>query len=49
MCWDKRRGKWRVTHKVANRQHHIGHFDTEEEAARAAEAWRAEHMPYSNN
>lgn len=39
--------KWRAEAKVNKRRFQIGRFATQEEAARAAAQWRAEHMPYS--
>lgn len=40
-------GKWVAQVKVAGRNHHLGLFATEREAADAAAAFRAEHMPFS--
>lgn len=47
VSWDGRRGKWKATVTVGGKTHHLGRFDTEEEAARRAAAFRAEHMPYA--
>jgi parvulin-like peptidyl-prolyl isomerase len=42
------RNKWRAMIAVNGRPIFGGHFDTEEEAAVAARALRAKHMPYAN-
>jgi hypothetical protein len=39
--------RWRATHRLDGRYVHIGRFDTEQEAAAAAAAWRAQHMPFA--
>lgn len=39
---------WRARAQQDRRQITIGHYDTEDEAAEAAAAWRAEHMPFSD-
>lgn len=36
-------GKWRARVSVGGKQHHLGMFDTEDEAAAAATAFRAQH------
>lgn len=41
-------GKWCASAKLRGVCHHLGTFDTEDEAAAAASAWRQEHMPFSN-
>ena len=41
--------KWRATAVLNQRSIHIGTFDNEIDAARAASEWRAEHMPYSQD
>lgn len=33
---------------VAGKTHRLGNFESEDEAARVAAAWRAEHMPFSS-
>lgn len=38
---------WKVGVKVNGQRHHLGYFDDEDEAGAAAAAFRAEHMPYS--
>lgn len=40
-------GRWRAQGCVSGQSTHIGVFDTREEAARAASAFRAEHLPFS--
>ena len=47
VTWDKSRQKWMATGMLDGRRKTIGRFDTEDEAAEAAAAWRAEHMPFS--
>lgn len=41
------RYKWAAKHKLAGRTHNLGRFETEEEAAEAAAAFRRQHMPFS--
>lgn len=48
VCWDKRGGRWKAYATLGRRQHNLGYFDDEREAARVASAFRAEHMPFSN-
>lgn len=43
------RGGWRAQCGLNGRNHFLGRFDTEEEAAAAASAFRAKHMPYSDD
>lgn len=45
VSWAKREKKWLASAYVAGRNRHIGYFDLEEDAALAAHAYRAEHMP----
>jgi hypothetical protein len=40
-------GRWRARCQLGGRQHNLGYFATEDEAAAAALAFRREHMPYS--
>lgn len=47
VAWDKARQRWRAQVMIAGRQHQLGRFDTEDEAAAAAAAYRREHMPFS--
>lgn len=46
--FDRRSGKWRAEARLNGIKHALGSFATEEEAARAASAWRIEHMPFTN-
>jgi hypothetical protein len=43
----RKNGQWAAVATVAQKQHYLGSFATEEEAAQAAAAWRAAHMPFS--
>lgn len=47
--YDRARGKWRAQATLNYKNHFIGHFDTEEEAADAVAAWRREHMSHSSD
>jgi hypothetical protein len=47
VTWDRSRGKWMATAMLDGRRRTIGRFDSEDEAAAAAAAWRAKHMPFS--
>lgn len=47
VSFDKPRGKWRASAKVNYRQHFIGRFDSELEAAEAAAEFRRQHMSYA--
>lgn len=47
VSWDKEKRKWVAQAKMAGRNYHLGRFSSEEEAASAAAAWRAAHMPGS--
>lgn len=44
----KPNGKWCAGGRLNGREHYIGIFDSELDAARAAAAWRAEHLPFTN-
>jgi hypothetical protein len=41
--------RWRAYAKLDGRQYHLGFFDTRKEADRVVSAWRAEHMPFSED
>lgn len=42
--------KWWIAQVIVNRKRHwLGRYETETEAARVASAFRAEHMPYSED
>jgi len=45
VCWDAAKGKWLAQAKLNGRNYHLGRFDSELDAARAASAWRKRHMP----
>jgi hypothetical protein len=45
--WDKESKKWRVITVLRQKRYNLGYFTNEEEAARIASEWRAEHMPFS--
>ncbi len=47
VCWDRHRGKWRASAQLNGHAHHLGRFDSEDEAARAVTAWRLVHMPFT--
>ncbi|HXH35732.1 MAG TPA: AP2 domain-containing protein [Plantibacter sp.] len=47
VTWDRARGRWLAQSCLNGKQHTLGRFDSEEAAARAAAAFRAAHMPYS--
>lgn len=44
---DDRKNRWVAQHKLKGKRHYIGSFHSELEAARAAQAFRDEHMPYA--
>lgn len=47
VTWDRKLGRWRAGAMINRKQHHIGCFDDEIEAARAADAFRLERMPFA--
>jgi hypothetical protein len=47
VTWDRARGKWMAYGTLNGRRKALGRFDSEDRAAEVAAAWRAEHMPYS--
>jgi hypothetical protein len=49
VSWHKGRQKWRADAVVAGKQHWLGMFDSELEAARVASEFRARHMPFSED
>lgn len=46
---DRARGKFIARATVRGKTHHLGRFDTAEEAAVVAAAFRAEHMPFARS
>ncbi len=49
VSWHKGAQRWRADVQIARRQHSLGYFDTESAAAEAASAYRAAHMPFSED
>jgi hypothetical protein len=49
VSWAKRERKWRAYACVYYKNHHLGYFDDEHEAAAVAAAFRAQHMPFSDD
>lgn len=49
VAWHREGRKWAVNVSVLGRNHYLGLFDDEDDAGRAAAAWRAEHMPFSSD
>ena len=49
VCWDKSRKKWMAVVKLDYKQHNLGRFDDELEAAQVAADFRAQHMPFSED
>jgi hypothetical protein len=47
VSWNKRARRWTATVRLRGKQHHLGYFDDELEAAGAAADFRREHMPYA--
>lgn len=47
--WHARKRKWRAVVRMNSKAHHLGQFDSEEEAAEVARRWRAEYMPSSED
>lgn len=47
VAWYVRDGRWQAYASLNRRRHHLGYFDSEEEAAAVAAAFRAAHMPHS--
>jgi hypothetical protein len=40
-------GRWQATQQLSGKTHYLGRFDTPEEANATVVAFRAQHMPYS--
>lgn len=49
VSWDKRLRNWHACCSTGGKTHHIGRFDNEQDAARAASEYRAQHMPYATS
>jgi hypothetical protein len=49
VCWHRRAQKWHAYGYLKGQRHHLGTFEREEDAATAVSAWRAEHMPFSQD
>lgn len=47
VAWHKATGKWQARVILGQKQHYLGVFATEEEAAEVAAAFRREYMPFS--
>jgi hypothetical protein len=49
VIWSKQAGKWRASVKIARHEYHVGFFTSEDEAGKAAAAFRLAHMPYATD
>jgi hypothetical protein len=49
VCWDARAQKWQARGTLNGREHFLGRFSDEAEAADVARRWREEHMPFSSS
>lgn len=47
VSWDSSRRKWTAACQLNGKRHQIGRYDDELDAARAAAAFRREHLPFS--
>ncbi len=47
VCWEKAVSRWRAYGQLNEVFHHLGYFDDEGQAARAAAKWRANNLPFS--
>lgn len=47
VCWDKAHGCWRASAMLDGKRYYLGLFAVEEDAAEAAAAFRAKHMPFA--
>jgi hypothetical protein len=48
VSWTQSVRRWRAQGAVGRVTHHLGYFASEEDAAKAAAAFRAANMPYSD-
>jgi AP2 domain len=49
VVWQKRQKRWRATAMLDGKRYHLGYRDTPEECDEIVKAWRAEHMPFSED
>lgn len=49
VAWRADMKQWTAQVTIQGKRHYLGRFDTEEAAAEAAAAFRAEHMPFATN
>lgn len=49
VCWAKDTHKWQAQVRANGKTHYLGQFEHEADAAAVCEAFRAEHMPYSED
>jgi len=47
VSWDRRRQRWAAQASLAGQHVFLGYYLLEDQAAAAAAAWRAQHMPYA--
>lgn len=47
VSWDTQRKSWVSSVRLDGREHHLGRYETELEAADVASAWRRKHMPFA--
>jgi len=47
VTWRKDKNKWVAQAQLNGKNHYLGLFDSEIEAARVAAEWRKKHMPFS--
>lgn len=45
--WREEKRKWQARVKLNDREHHVGYFDSKDEATDAVIFWRAKNMPFS--
>jgi hypothetical protein len=49
VSWDRTKRKWMAGAQLQRRTYFLGRFDSEEDANAAVRAWRAKHMPWSED
>jgi hypothetical protein len=47
VSWDRTVRRWKAQAMIAKKQHNLGHFESERDAAIAAATFRAAHMPFA--